>query len=125
MIDELHAQKLLGPFRGEKAPDIDALIKSLVGLSRLGLEVPEIKEIDVNPLLVSADGKITAVDALIILDGEDKKDFSAQADLIHIWKLFNPPINCICRCFSKYQQMGTFNSSPVSLPENIKVTFIW
>ncbi|MCE5213066.1 MAG: acetate--CoA ligase family protein [Deltaproteobacteria bacterium] len=90
MIDELHAQKLLGPFRGEKAPDIDALIKSLVGLSCLGLEVPEIKEIDVNPLLVSADGKITAVDALIILDGEDKKDFSAQADLIHIWKLFNP-----------------------------------
>lgn len=90
MIDELHAQKLLGAFRGEKAPDKDALIQTLVGLSRVGLEVPEIKEVDINPLLVSADGKVTAVDALIVLDGEDKRDFSAQADLKHIWKLFNP-----------------------------------
>lgn len=42
-------------------------MKTLVGLSRIGLEIPEIKEIDINPLLVSADGKVTAVDALIVL----------------------------------------------------------
>jgi acyl-CoA synthetase (NDP forming) len=67
MIDELHAQKLLGAFRGENAPDKDALIKTLVGLSRIGMEIPDIKEIDINPLLVTAEGKVTAVDALIIL----------------------------------------------------------
>ena len=67
MIDELHAQKLLGAFRGENAPDKDALIKTLVGLSRIGMEIPDIKEIDINPLLVTAQGKVAAVDALIVL----------------------------------------------------------
>ena len=67
MIDELHAQKLLGAFRGESATDKDALIKTLVGLSRIGMEIPDIKEIDINPLLVTAQGKVTAVDALIVI----------------------------------------------------------
>jgi acyl-CoA synthetase (NDP forming) len=67
MIHELHAKKLLGDFRGEKAPDMDALVKVLVGLCEIAMTIPEIKEIDINPLLVSADGKITAVDALVVL----------------------------------------------------------
>ncbi len=67
MIDELHAQKLLGAFRNEKISDRQALIKTLLGLSRIGMEVIEIREIDINPLLVAADGTVTAVDALIVL----------------------------------------------------------
>jgi acyl-CoA synthetase (NDP forming) len=67
MINEIHAQKLLGNFRGEKAPDMDALVKVLIGLSDIAMNIPEIKEIDINPLLVSADGKVTAVDALVVL----------------------------------------------------------
>ena len=67
MIQELRAKKLLGDFRGEKAPDMDALVKALLGLSEIAMTIPEIKEIDINPLLVSADGKVTAVDALIVL----------------------------------------------------------
>lgn len=67
MIAQLQAKKLLGNFRGEQAPDMDALVKVLVGLSRIALAIPEIKEIDINPLLVSPDGRVTAVDALIVL----------------------------------------------------------
>ena len=67
MIGELDAQKLLGEFRGEKAVDKEAFIKTIVGLSKIGTEIPEIREIDINPLLVTADGKVTAVDALIVL----------------------------------------------------------
>jgi len=67
MIHELHAKKLLGDFRGEKAPDMDALVKVLIGLCKIAMTIPEIKEIDINPLLVSADGKVTAVDALVVL----------------------------------------------------------
>ncbi len=67
MIDELHAQKLLGAFRGESAPDKSALVKTLVGLSRIGMEVSDITEIDINPLLIDAQGGVTAVDALIVL----------------------------------------------------------
>jgi len=91
MINELKTRKLLGSFRGENAPDKDALVKTLVGLSRVGLEIPEIKEIDINPLLVSADGKVTAVDALIVLGKPaERKELVRQVDLKHIWKLFHP-----------------------------------
>lgn len=91
MIDELHARKLLGAFRGESAPDKDSLVKTLVGLSRIGLEIPDIKEIDINPLLVAANGKVTAVDALIVLGKNDeKKEYPLPVDLKHVWKLFYP-----------------------------------
>ncbi|MGB5217015.1 MAG: acetate--CoA ligase family protein [Smithella sp.] len=91
MIDELHAQKLLGAFRGEKAPDKNVLIKTLVGLSRIGMEVPEIKEIDINPLLISADGKVTAVDALIVLGEQEKqKELPLSVKPADIYKLFYP-----------------------------------
>jgi acyl-CoA synthetase (NDP forming) len=76
MINEIQAQKLLGAFRGEKEPDKDALIKTLVGLSRISGEIPEIKEIDINPLLVGADGRVTAVDALIVLDAKPESKAS-------------------------------------------------
>jgi acyl-CoA synthetase (NDP forming) len=91
MIDELKAQKMLGAFRGENAPDKEAIIKTLVGLSRIGMEIPDIKEIDINPLLVSADGKVTAVDALVVLGKtKDKKQYAVQVDLKGVWKLFYP-----------------------------------
>jgi len=91
MIDELHAQKLLGAFRGENAPDKDSLTKTLVGLSQIGLEIPEIREIDINPLLVSPDGNVTAVDALIILGKTaEKKKPPLPVDPRNIGKLFYP-----------------------------------
>ena len=91
MIDELHAQKLLGAFRGEKAPDKDALIKTLVGLSRISMEVPDIKEIDINPLLVTSDGTVTAVDALIVLgEKENQKELPLPVKPKDIAKLFYP-----------------------------------
>lgn len=91
MIQELHAQKLLGNFRGEKATDMDALVKVLVGLSEIAMTIPEIKEIDINPLLVSADGKVTAVDALIVL-GERvlHKVTHLPVDPREIYNLFYP-----------------------------------
>ena len=66
MIDELRASDLLGPFRGEQAVHRRQLIAILVGLSRLSAELPDVTEVDINPLLVGADGRVTAVDALVI-----------------------------------------------------------
>jgi acetate---CoA ligase (ADP-forming) len=45
-----------------------ALAATLVALSRLALERPEVDEIDVNPLILGADGA-TAVDALVVVKG--------------------------------------------------------
>lgn len=67
MIGRLHASHLLEkPFRGEPAVDADALAEVLVGLSRLGVERPDVRSVDLNPLIVR-DGRPIAVDALVEL----------------------------------------------------------
>lgn len=68
MIGEIKSLKLLGPIRGEKNADIDRLAQVLVGLSRLGMEHPDIREVDINPLIVTPGGRVAAVDALVVLD---------------------------------------------------------
>ena len=68
MIDRLKTQKLLNGFRGFKAVDREALADILVRLGDLGLAFEQIKEIDINPLIV-CEGMPIAVDATIILNG--------------------------------------------------------
>jgi acyl-CoA synthetase (NDP forming) len=67
MIDDLAARPLLGPFRGDSAVDRELLVAVLLGLSRLAVACPQVKEVDINPLLVGPDGRVTAVDALVVL----------------------------------------------------------
>lgn len=68
VIQRLKTQKLLDGFRGVAAVDRQALADILVLIGELGLAHPQIKEIDLNPLIVSG-GKPIAVDATIVLDG--------------------------------------------------------
>lgn len=68
MMDEIKGAKILESFRGMAAADRETLAASLVALGQLGLDHPEIKEIDVNPLLLTKDGKPVAVDALVVLE---------------------------------------------------------
>jgi acetyltransferase len=65
MIGDLITQKLLGEFRGEAAVDRDALVAVLVGLGRLAKERPDVRSVDINPLIVQADGTPIAVDGLV------------------------------------------------------------
>ena len=67
LIDRLKTQKLLDGFRGNIAVDRDALADILVRLGELGTAFEQIKEIDINPLIVH-DGVPVAVDATIIMD---------------------------------------------------------
>jgi acyl-CoA synthetase (NDP forming) len=66
MLTEISSKALLGNFRGECKADHDQLIQVITGLSRIGIERPEIDEIDINPLLITPTGKVCAVDALIV-----------------------------------------------------------
>lgn len=66
MLDDIRARALLGPYRGLPAVDRDALARTLVGLSRLALERPDIDAVDINPLLI-AGAQPVAVDALVVL----------------------------------------------------------
>ena len=67
MMEELSSRILLDDFRGESAVDKEAMIRVLIGLSRLGMEHPEIMEVDINPLLITPRGEVTAVDALVVI----------------------------------------------------------
>ena len=69
LIDRLRSRKLLSGFRGGPPVDRVALADILVGLGNAGLAHPRIREIDVNPILVTDKG-LKAVDATVIL-GED------------------------------------------------------
>lgn len=66
MLSEIRSAALLGPFRGESSADREALKGALLSLSRLSVERPDILEVDVNPLLVTPEGKVFALDALVV-----------------------------------------------------------
>jgi acetate---CoA ligase (ADP-forming) subunit beta len=67
MITELKAYPLLKGFRNTPPADIDALVAILCSTSRLVMEHPEIKELDLNPVMAYQSGAKT-VDARIILE---------------------------------------------------------
>jgi acetyl-CoA synthetase (ADP-forming) len=64
MIDDLRAQALLGPLRGEPAVDRERLAEVLLALSDVASADPSITSVDLNPLIV-AQGVPVAVDALV------------------------------------------------------------
>jgi 4-hydroxybutyrate---CoA ligase (ADP-forming) len=68
MVESIKTIKLLKGARGEKPSDLKAIADSLQRLSQLVVDFPEIKEFDINPLLVLEEGKgARVVDARIIL----------------------------------------------------------
>lgn len=67
LIGRIRGQALLDGYRGSPPVEREQLARILVALGDLGLSVPQIREIDINPLLVTGDG-LCAVDATIILD---------------------------------------------------------
>jgi acetyltransferase len=64
MIAGTRVSRLLAGYRGRRPADVSALSRVLVALGRLAADLPEIAELDINPLLCDADGVI-AVDARI------------------------------------------------------------
>jgi acetate---CoA ligase (ADP-forming) subunit beta len=66
MMDEIKAKKLLDQFRGQPAVNRNILAHVLINLGKIGLEIDEVAEIDINPLIIHEDTPI-AVDALVVL----------------------------------------------------------
>jgi len=69
MLESLKSWPLLQGYRGKPRVNIDRLIEILMRFSYLVADYPEIKELDVNPLLVTPDDVI-ALDARVIVDRE-------------------------------------------------------
>ena len=67
-IHKLKAAKLLGPFRGQPARDVEAIADVVVKLGALMRSTPEIVEVDINPLVVYGEGDgVLALDALFVV----------------------------------------------------------
>jgi hypothetical protein len=58
------AGKLVAGFRGRPAADESALVDLLLRLSRLAADIPEIAELDLNPILALPE-RCVAVDARV------------------------------------------------------------
>jgi acyl-CoA synthetase (NDP forming) len=67
MITEVRANPILKGYRGQPPADINAIVEILMNTSRLVMEHQEIKELDLNPIMVYEKGAKT-VDARIILE---------------------------------------------------------
>ncbi|MBN1653692.1 MAG: acetate--CoA ligase family protein [Deltaproteobacteria bacterium] len=67
MLDEIRAKKILDAVRGKPAADRDALAKILVAIGQIGIDWPQISEIDINPIKLDG-GRPVAVDALVVLE---------------------------------------------------------
>jgi len=68
MIAETKSSKLLQEFRGGEAYDIDAISDTIIRLSKLMTDFPEIEEVDINPLRVNERNKgVIALDVKMVL----------------------------------------------------------
>jgi acetyltransferase len=64
MLGSLRGAALLGPFRGRKPRDVEAIVKAMVGLSRIFIDHrAKYSDIEINPMIVLAEGQgVRAVD---------------------------------------------------------------
>ncbi|MCP4666903.1 MAG: carboxylate--amine ligase [Deltaproteobacteria bacterium] len=69
MMQEIKGHKILEAVRGMEAADLDMLAQILIHVGRIGMEHETVKEIDINPVIISGNRPV-AVDALVVLEAE-------------------------------------------------------
>jgi acetate---CoA ligase (ADP-forming) subunit beta len=66
MIQGIKSRKILESIRGLPPADLNALANIIINLGKIGLEQKNVKEIDINPIILNGSNPI-AVDALVVL----------------------------------------------------------
>jgi acetyltransferase len=64
LIDQTQVGRLLAGYRGRPAVDQHALVSAMLKVSQMACDLPELEELDINPLLADAQG-VLALDARI------------------------------------------------------------
>ncbi len=72
LINETAAGKLASGVRGLAPANMDSLVKIISALGEIGLNYPQIAEIDLNPVRISDDGEVFVVDALVTLNKKEQ-----------------------------------------------------
>ena len=80
MIESVRAFPLLQGIRGEPPGDLEALAEVLERVSQLAVDLPEVEELDLNPLIVRPAGQgVVAVDARVVLAPVSRSPPTASA----------------------------------------------
>lgn len=66
MVQEIKSYKLLTGVRGEKSCKVDSIVNTILKISQLAVDFPEIREMDINPAFVDEKGMIV-VDVRIMV----------------------------------------------------------
>ncbi len=67
MMEELRFRAIFGAFRGQKPVDMEMLCRTLIAVGKIGLELEAVSELDINPMIITSEGRVVAVDALVLL----------------------------------------------------------
>ncbi|MBN1755831.1 bifunctional acetate--CoA ligase family protein/GNAT family N-acetyltransferase [bacterium] len=67
MLEQLKVYPLFNGYRGKTPLNANLFIEIMIRLSYLGADYPEIKELDINPVIVGPK-KVVALDARVVLD---------------------------------------------------------
>jgi acetyltransferase len=94
MIGRTRVSRMLGPFRNLPAADLEALEAVLLRVSEMVCEIPALREMDINPLILDETGAIAA-DARVVLEyrhtGADRYAHMAihpyPAHLVSRWQM--------------------------------------
>ena len=68
MTEELRFKAIFGAFRGQRPVDMEMLCRTLVAVGQIGLDLEAVSELDINPMIVTPEGRVVAVDALVLLE---------------------------------------------------------
>jgi len=71
MMHEIRGHGILSNIRGMMAADLEQLSNILIRIGQIGIENEMVKEIDINPIIISK-GRGVAVDAMIVLETPNK-----------------------------------------------------
>ena len=95
LIERSRVAQTLGDWRGASAIDMDALEQLLLRVSEMVCELPQLREMDINPIIVDESGAI-AVDARIVIDAAPQASSGRLSNYNHLAILPYP---------ARYEQM--------------------
>jgi len=104
MIKGIKSYRILEGFRGLPKADITALLDILMILSKMMMEYPEIKTVDLNPTLIYEKGA-KIVDARFILEKEGKIE-KTHADITNFSAIFEPNSVAVIGASSNVEKIG-------------------
>ncbi len=83
LIDRSRVAETLGEWRGAHAVDMEALEQLLLRVSEMVCELPQLREMDINPIIVDEHGAVS-VDARIVIDNAPQAVSGRHSNYNHL-----------------------------------------